>query len=163
MSDPVISEATVRSLTTPESFSRGEEYYRSGRVSDIERRGDVLRAEVEGSSYAPYQVTIELDESGIISADCTCPYDWGGCCKHIVAALLTYIRKREEIAERPAPDALLAGLDAETLRGLLSSLLAARSELIPWVETQIVLRRQEKPTNRTIPSPGSSQAATVPH
>lgn len=140
MSDPTITEATIRSLATPESFSRGEEYYRSGMVSDIERRGDVLHAEVEGSSYMPYRVTIELDESGIISTDCTCPYDWGGCCKHIVAVLLTYMGEREEIAERPAPEELLAGLDAETLRGLLGSLLAAHGELIPWFETQITLR-----------------------
>lgn len=107
MSDPTITEATIRSLATPESFSRGEQYYRPGMVSDIERRGDVLRAEVEGSSYTPYRVTIELDESGIISTDCTCPYDWGGCCKHIVAVLLTYVCEREEIAEQPAPEALL--------------------------------------------------------
>ncbi len=158
MSDPIITEAAVRSLTTPESFSRGEEYYRSGRVSDIERRGNVLRAEVEGSSYEPYQVTIELDDSGIVTADCSCPYDWGGCCKHIVAVLLTHIRNREEIAERPPPDALLAGLDAETLRGLLSSLLAVRGELIPWVETQIALR-----TARSQPAaPSPAQAPAKP-
>ena len=120
MANPIITEATIRSLTTPESFSRGEDYYHSGAVSDIERRGDVLHAEVEGSSYQPYQVTIELDESGIVAADCSCPYDWGGYCKHIVAVLLTYIHGREEIAERPTPDALLAGLDAETLRGLVA-------------------------------------------
>ena len=58
MSTPIITEATIRSLTAPESFSRGEDYYHSGRVSDIERRGDTLYAEVEGSSYKPYQVTI---------------------------------------------------------------------------------------------------------
>lgn len=143
--NPNITEATVRSLTTPESFSRGEDYYRSGQVHEIERRGDMLHAEVSGSSYEPYQVTIELDESGIIAADCTCPYDWGGYCKHIVAVLLTYIRKREKIAERPTPDALLAELDAETLRGLLSDLLNQRADLIPWVETQIVLRSRPRP------------------
>lgn len=155
MNDPTITEAAIRSLATPESFSRGEEYYRSGRVNDIERRGNVLRAEVEGSSYEPYQVTVELDESGIIAADCTCPYDWGGCCKHIVAALLTYVRKRESIAERPAPDALLAGLDTETLRSLLGSLLAAHSDLIPWVETQIAVRA-------TISQPTASSPAHAP-
>jgi len=163
MSDPIITEATIRSLATPESFRRGEEYYRSGMVSDIERRGDVLRAEVEGSSYAPYQVTIELDESGIIGADCTCPYDWGGCCKHIVAVLLTYIGEREEIARRPAPEELLAGLDAETLRGLLGRLLAAHGELIPWVETQIaLLGKQSRPaTQSSTRTPGAPALSPV--
>lgn len=46
--NPTITEATIRSLATPESYSRGETYYRSGAVTDIERRGDTLRAEVEG-------------------------------------------------------------------------------------------------------------------
>jgi len=32
---------------------------------------------------------------------CTCHYDWGGYCKHIVAVLLTFIRDRAEIADRP--------------------------------------------------------------
>ena len=165
MANPIISEATLRSLTTPESFSRGEDYYHSGAVSDIERRGDVLHAEVEGSHYEPYQVSINLDESGIVAADCSCPYDWGGYCKHIVAVLLTYIRDRTEIAERPTPDALLAGLDAETLRGLLLGLLTAHAELIPWVETQVALRAQRSqpavsPPAQAAPPPRRSPVDT---
>ena len=54
MANPIITEATILGLTSPESYSRGEQYYRSGAVSDIERRGDTLRAKVEGSSYEPY-------------------------------------------------------------------------------------------------------------
>ncbi len=155
---PTITEATVRSLTTPESYSRGEGYYRSGAVGDIERRGDVLNAEVQGSSYEPYRVTVELDEAGIVAANCSCPYDWGGYCKHIVATLLTYIHHQAEITERPAPDALLADLDAETLRGLLSDLLRSHAELIPWAETRIVLRSQPRPPASAAPL----QPATKP-
>lgn len=166
MANPIITEATIRGLTSPESYSRGEQYYRSGAVSDIERRGDTLQAEVEGSSYEPYQVTINLDESGLAAAGCTCPYDWGGHCKHIVAVLLTYIRDRAEIAERPTPDALLAGLDAETLRSLLLGLLTAHAELIPWVETQITLRAQspqrDQPTDSLSAQASVAQAPAAP-
>lgn len=140
MTHPLITEATIRRLANPESFSRGEDYYRSGHVLSIEQRGNMLRAEVAGSSYEPYQVAIQLDESGIVTADCSCPYDWGGYCKHIVAVLLKYAREAEKIPARPTPEALLAGLGAETLRNLLANLLKSYPKLLPWVETQITLR-----------------------
>lgn len=140
MPHPLITETAIRSLTTPESFSRGVDYYHSGHVIAIEQRGDMLRAEVAGSSYEPYQVAITLDESGIVTASCSCPYDWGGYCKHIVAVLLKYIREPGKIPARPTPDVLLAGLGAETLRSLLADLLQSHPDLLPWVETQITLR-----------------------
>ncbi|MBD2305029.1 SWIM zinc finger family protein [Chroococcidiopsis sp. FACHB-1243] len=31
-----------------------------------------------------------MGKQGIVSADCTCPYDWGGLCKHQIAVLLAY-------------------------------------------------------------------------
>jgi uncharacterized Zn finger protein len=48
---------------------------------------------VEGSASMPYQVSITLDEASVLDADCSCPYDWGGACKHIVAALLAYVHE----------------------------------------------------------------------
>jgi uncharacterized Zn finger protein len=96
-------------------------------------------ANVRGSSYEPYRVTVVLDEGGIVSATCTCPYDWGGYCKHIVATLLTAIRNPSEVKERPTLDALLADLDADTLRRLLGAMLAHRPDLIAWLEGQLAL------------------------
>ncbi|MFQ6016281.1 MAG: SWIM zinc finger domain-containing protein, partial [Anaerolineae bacterium] len=90
--EPKLTEYTVRHLATDQSFSRGEDYYHSGAVLEVLRRGDMLSAEVEGTSYEPYQVTIRLDGGGVADAECSCPYDWGGYCKHIVAVLLTYVR-----------------------------------------------------------------------
>jgi len=46
-------------------------------------------------SIKPYQVRITFDQKGIIDAECSCPYDWGGFCKHIVAVLLAAIRGAE--------------------------------------------------------------------
>ena len=148
-----IDESALRVLATPETFSRGEEYYHSGAVSDLQRRGDTLLAEVEGSQYEPYRVTVELGEGGIVSADCTCPYDWGGYCKHIVAVLLTYIRDREQIEERPTAEALLAGLDGGMLRGLLGDLLAGHPDLIDWVEAQLAIRQQPAPAPAMVGEP----------
>ena len=35
-----------------------------------------------------FKVEIDVEPSGI-TAHCSCPYDWGGYCKHIGAVLLT--------------------------------------------------------------------------
>jgi uncharacterized Zn finger protein len=135
----MITEAEIRGLTTAQSFSRGEEYYHCGAVGAVVRRGNTLVADVAGSNYQPYRVTIELSDEGVVDATCTCPYDWGGYCKHIVAVLLTAVQGVEEIEERPTAAALLANVDVETLRRLLSGLLVRHPELIVWVEAQLAL------------------------
>jgi uncharacterized Zn finger protein len=83
-----ITEATIRNLATAQSFARGEDYYHSGAVYELQKRGDTLIAQVEGSSYEPYQVTIELTEDQIISTYCTCPYDWGDDCKNQAESIM---------------------------------------------------------------------------
>jgi uncharacterized Zn finger protein len=153
----MITETKIRGLATAQSYSRGEEYYHCGAVGAVVRRGNTLVADVAGSSYLPYRVTIELGEAGIVAATCTCPYDWGGYCKHIVAVLLTALRGAEEIEERPTVAALLADLDAETLRRLLSDLLARHPELIVWVEAQLALGVRAAPVSTAAP-----QAAGAP-
>ena len=50
-------------------------------------------AEVQGSET--YKVKIDLKKG--ISAECNCPYDLEGYCKHIVAVLLSMLDNKEEI------------------------------------------------------------------
>src|SRR5262245_39844533 len=116
---PDLSEAGIRSHTTPDSFSRGQSYFESGAVADVGLRGNTIQGQVEGSQYTPYRVNITFDQSGVTSASCTCPYDWGGWCKHIVAVLLTCLHEGEEIETRPALGELLAELDRAQLQALL--------------------------------------------
>src|SRR5436853_6358045 len=93
-----LTESIVQTLATPESFGRGREYYEAGAIFNAVIQGDSLLGECEGSSAPSYQVRIELDNAGIRQAECTCPYDWGGFCKHIVALLLTYLHDRKQFA-----------------------------------------------------------------
>ncbi len=170
---PNLTEATIRSLATTQSFSRGQEYLATGAVLDIEQREDTLLAEVEGSSYEPYRVTVRLDAGGILDAYCTCPYDWGGYCKHIVAVLLAYVRQPEQVTERPPTTSLLAGLDRESLAGLFVDLLAAHPHLVDWLETRIAAREglqqveletQAKPRQRQMvldPQPFRRQVRSI--
>lgn len=73
---PRLSEDIVRRNATAQSFERGEQYYANGAVRAAARRGMTLQAQIEGSQFTPYRVIITLDEAGIRSAGCTCPYDF---------------------------------------------------------------------------------------
>lgn len=99
--------------------------------------GETLHAEVGGSQYEPYQVRIDLDDTGIVATACSCPYDHGGICKHRVAVLLTYIRDPDGISHRPSVANLPADLNQETLYELFVDVLADRSDLADRVERRI--------------------------
>jgi uncharacterized Zn finger protein len=118
-----------------QSFERGKRYYNQGNVGSVVRRGRSLIGEVWGSQYDPYRVEVTFDDAGITGAFCSCPYDWGGWCKHIVAVLLTLIQEEERVEERPTVDALLAELDAAQLRAVLKALIANDVTLITKIET----------------------------
>lgn len=135
--EPPLTETAVRDLARSKSYERGESYYERGAVGAVVRRGTQLRAEVEGSQYQPYSVTIEFDEAGIAHTACTCPYDYGGICKHRVAVLLTYIRDSDRITHGQPVSELIRQADRETLEDVLVELVDRRPELAQWVETRL--------------------------
>ena len=103
------------------------------------QRGDALQAKVEGGQYQPYRVRVDFDKGGIIGVSCTCPYDWGGWCKHIVAALLVCLHEPETIERRPELEELLAELNREQLQGLLLHLAERDPDLVDEIEAQVAL------------------------
>jgi uncharacterized Zn finger protein len=117
-----ITESDIRALANAQSFERGEDYYHDDLVFDLVRRGNDFTARVEGSGYDPYQIHATIVNDNIIATSCTCPYDWGGICKHIVATLLAIINEPETIVEKPELSTLLAELTAEQLRQILIGL-----------------------------------------
>ena len=77
-------------------LSRGEEYYRRGKVCGIYKRADGYEAKVHG--YELYNVRIIMDDKdNFISASCDCPYCQSGKnCKH-EAALLFALENGEPV------------------------------------------------------------------
>jgi uncharacterized Zn finger protein len=134
---PKLTETDIRDRATDSSFERGRDYYIDGAVLEIARRENRLTAEVEGSSYEPYQVTIALGQRGIEKAYCTCPYDWGGDCKHIVAVLLTYIHSSEEVEELPSVEDMLADLDRDQLQDLILKLVERQPGIANLIQQQL--------------------------
>jgi len=131
---PNLTESDITRYCTDQSFERGEDYCYRGAVLRPIRQGCTLRAECEGSQYEPYRVTVELDEQGIKSAYCSCPYDWGGYCKHVVALLLTWVRDPEEFTVIPETDELLAGKSREELIEIIEAMLERDPSLLTLLE-----------------------------
>lgn len=77
----------IRSLTYPEYYERGEEYYHRGRVVGLLEKDGLVTATVRGSD--DYLVTIDKND---LEMHCDCPaYNRKSVCKHIVAVLLTIL------------------------------------------------------------------------
>jgi uncharacterized Zn finger protein len=137
MSLPKLTESMIRASASAQSFQRGQEYYEGGAISNTAIQGNVLTGECEGTSAPYYSVRVDLDEGGVAAAYCTCPYEFGGYCKHVVALLLTYLHDPQQFAIRAEPTDLLADLDRDDLAALMTKLLRDRPELYDWVEAAI--------------------------
>lgn len=79
---------------------RAEQYTGEGRIERVWAEGGALKANVTGTSSAPYQCVLRL-EGGELEAQCSCPYAHG-VCWHAGAVLLTLLREPEKL------DALIA-------------------------------------------------------
>lgn len=70
--------------------SRGKQIYNSGNVSitltDDNRRETLFKV-VSQSNFQNYVVKLKMQHGGAVFSSCTCAYDWGGLCKHEVAAI----------------------------------------------------------------------------
>lgn len=137
MKDAIFDESDVRAVATVESFTRGLEYFRRGAVSSLERRGERTIAEVDGSELSPYAVTLELYDGGLGATRCSCSYDWGGACKHIVAVLLKYNEAPSAVPQRPSLADMISDLDRQALVALLVKRAGQDPGLEPWLEAEL--------------------------
>ena len=134
---PTYTEADLRATVGADIFARGRDYYENGMVEALVQRGDTLYASVAGSDDEPYQVTVRFADNQIADAECTCPYDWGGWCKHIVAALLAARKEPDSIEQRAPLPELLAPLTREQLLALVVELAVQQPVWLTTVESWI--------------------------
>ncbi len=146
---PKLTEAQIRALASAQSFERGLSYLQDGAIVEPVLQGMELRAECAGSEYEPYQISVTLDAKGIAQTSCTCPYDWGGICKHIVALLLTYVRQPQAIRALQPLDKMLADKSRDELIVIIEDLLRHKPELMSVVELTTATQqvKQGKPLN----------------
>ena len=129
---PRLSEKQIRQLATSQSFSRGEEYYDDDLIKNPTRQGLQLWADCHGTQL--YRVSITLGQDGVESQQCSCPYDWGGICKHQVALLLTYIRQPESFHVIPSLSEMLAKHSKKDLIDLIGRMTRRYPDLLSLVE-----------------------------
>ena len=123
----------IRELSTEQSFERGVNYHHQDRVQEVEIDGEEIRATVRGSNY--YDVAIDIVDD-TIRTHCSCPYDYAGDCKHIVAVLLavddrdtdtvseTHPESTEPLSATVDIEALVEQTTADDLRQFLLEILA---------------------------------------
>lgn len=133
---------SLRARTTTKTFNRGQEYHRSGMISGIEKDGETIYGECQGSEDIDYEVEVRIRGNEIIEADCSCPYEMEGDCKHIVALVLTYIEQSTKIVD--------VGKRNPQVRPLAER---SKEELIALIEEMVSLHRDLKAIlNRPSPS-----------
>ena len=134
MESPQITPDQIQQRCTEQSFRRGLEYFHDGAIGDPIIHGCTLSGTCEGTDIDPYHVTVELMPTGISSAYCSCPYDWEGDCKHIVALLLTYVDAPDTILSLEPLFATLEAQPKSSLLQIISELLKHAPELAPIVQ-----------------------------
>lgn len=111
---------SLRAVTDPGRYERGERYYRQGAVTDVDVVDDRLEATVQGSR--PYDVRATLSDGRFVDGECSCPDD-APVCKHVVAAVLASGDVDADVAGsgRSLED-VLDSASADELRELLRDL-----------------------------------------
>lgn len=105
----MLTETALRQLATATSYSRGEDYFYNGYVGRIKRTGNTFTGKVSGSDR--YNVTLTVSPSGPDFA-CSCPYEFGGICKHAVAFGLAIL---EEFGPKIEPQEVNSMSDSSTV------------------------------------------------
>lgn len=74
---------------------RAKDIIKSNLIQSINYNSQLklMQARVIGNQV--YSVFIDLSGKKDIKTNCSCPYDWGGLCKHVVAILMKYEEKKE--------------------------------------------------------------------
>ena len=135
MQYPDLTEDQIQERCTKQVFARGEDYFHNEAIENAIFHDHTLSANCYGSEDTPYRVSVELTPTGIADAECSCPYDWGGDCKHIIALLLTYIHEPDEIHSLEPILTAIAEKPRATLLRIISELLKREPALVPIVKT----------------------------
>ena len=128
-----LTEQDIHDLANEKTFEKGEELYECGAISATSLKGNTIYGKCDGSEFMPYDIEIDLSDDEI-DPYCTCPFDWGGICKHQVALLLTFLYEPEKFIELEDPTTLLEQLDREKLILLISDLIKDHPNIQFWLQ-----------------------------
>ena len=122
--------------------NRGEDYFLDGLVQEFEiHDNNLYTAEISGSSV--YKVRVNLKKDKILEYSCTCPYDLGPVCKHVVAVLYAIRSSQEEPDQRATPTRKRKKNKAKTQEQKMNEIFAkvTYEELQEYITNLITTRR----------------------
>lgn len=134
-------------------LSRGEEYYRRGKVCGIYKRADGYEAKVHG--YELYNVRIIMDDKdNFISASCDCPYCQSGKnCKHEAALLFALengepvlgvlnntIYEKQDVSKLCS---IIEGMDEDEVKSLLTSIVSDNTVAADFLYSKVLSSHPE--------------------
>ena len=114
-------------------LERGLDYFENDFVETVESIGF---GEIEATVFGTedYRVYLKIDgNNNLLNWDCSCPYDWGPICKHVVAVLY-YLRENppenlDQSEELWQASALLEQLNAADIKDFFAGMLKKDREL----------------------------------
>ena len=156
---PGLSQETIAAYApTEEIYERGIEYHQEGAVREIIKSQHTIRAFVSGSQQQKYRISINFDDHGITSTNCSCPYD-GTNCKHIIATLLECLNHPETVLQITSISESLNSLNESQLRLLIETMIDNNPGLYQKVMVDIdILKTTFQSNENKIPSDQNSLA-----
>ncbi|MCB0840143.1 MAG: SWIM zinc finger family protein [Bacteroidetes bacterium] len=113
-----ISEEFLQNHSLPQVFERGMKAHQDGWEGKIEKHGPVFLAETHSGNLYNQVIYTESDE---IRANCSCPYDDAGLCKHLVAVGLGILNNRFDVLSNELDPELAKNLDLVNIKQLRNS------------------------------------------
>jgi hypothetical protein len=139
---------SIKQLSNEKSYTRGEKYYKAGRVTEYKDQSNILTAKVIGTDM--YNVRVDLNT---LDNQCNCLAFYGDeLCKHQIAVLLTKIygevvsnskvkikgQKTQQIIKAgKEPKLQIEKLDKEKLVQLLQELINEYEFIEDFISTRI--------------------------
>ena len=149
MSLKKLTESIIRTGADEKSFQRGQALYHGAAISNTFAQGNLIAGDCAGTRAPFYKVRVELDDAGVHSARCTCVYESGGYCKHVVALLLAYVHHSKQFVVRQALPELLADLSQEELIVLITRLADDHPDINDWIEVAVSVPSPSKGAKKT--------------
>lgn len=132
----------IRAGASSSSFERGQAYYREGMIFEQQVHGNELCGRCVGNSMPDYKIRVFFDENGVKNTHCTCEYDYGGYCKHVVALMLAYIHSPQLFVEKPTLLETLKDFSLDDVKSLLIEIIYTH-DLYNELDTIIAKRKVE--------------------
>ncbi|MFW6306284.1 MAG: SNF2-related protein [Bacillota bacterium] len=113
----------VKNISSTAVYNRGLVHYNKNNISNYSvnkiEQGFLIKGSIRGNYYYDLAVNLKVDNNGELyyRTKCTCPYNWGGECEHVVALLIKFFKEDYDFLK----DEIIRERDYNRLLGLIDS------------------------------------------